>query len=386
MSNWKAVNRWLHLWLGLISGIIVFIVSITGALYVFKTEISNALEPWRFVEPRDEAMVPPGVLLDTASVYVPGTKATGLTYDGEEGAAAVGFWGEQDGKRIFSVVFMNPYTGAFIKKQQLVGDGFNFFQFINNGHRALWLPHAIGSRIVGVATLIFFFLLISGLINWWPRTFKNGFWKNGFRIAWRAPSMRIFYDLHNVLGFYVLVFALAIATTGLVWSFDWFGNGLYYITSGGKQKMEHHHPHSNPANAVLAADSGISALDRAYYKALAEEPNPERIYITPYPADEEDAIEIVFYQKKGKFYSSNEYFYDQYTVEPLRIDGDRYAEAGFGDRLEMMNHDIHTGAILGLPGKILAFFVSLICASLPITGFIMWKKKRMISSLNRSRR
>jgi len=37
-----------------------------------------------------------------------------------------------------------------------------------------------------------------------------------------------------------------------------------------------------------------------------------------------------------------------------------------------MNYDIHTGAILGLPGKILAFFASLICASLPVTGFYIW--------------
>jgi uncharacterized iron-regulated membrane protein len=37
-----------------------------------------------------------------------------------------------------------------------------------------------------------------------------------------------------------------------------------------------------------------------------------------------------------------------------------------------MNYDIHTGAILGLPGKFLAFFASLICASLPVTGVYVW--------------
>jgi len=41
-----------------------------------------------------------------------------------------------------------------------------------------------------------------------------------------------------------------------------------------------------------------------------------------------------------------------------------------------MKYDIHTGAILGLPGKLLAFFVSLICASLPVTGFIICLKKK----------
>jgi len=41
-----------------------------------------------------------------------------------------------------------------------------------------------------------------------------------------------------------------------------------------------------------------------------------------------------------------------------------------------MNYDIHVGQILGLTGKIIAFFVSLICASLPVTGFIVWLGKR----------
>jgi uncharacterized iron-regulated membrane protein len=37
-----------------------------------------------------------------------------------------------------------------------------------------------------------------------------------------------------------------------------------------------------------------------------------------------------------------------------------------------MNYDIHVGAIAGLPGKIIAFLACLLCASLPVTGFIIW--------------
>ena len=37
-----------------------------------------------------------------------------------------------------------------------------------------------------------------------------------------------------------------------------------------------------------------------------------------------------------------------------------------------MNYDIHVGNILGFPGKVLAFFASLIAASLPITDFKLW--------------
>jgi len=58
------------------------------------------------------------------------------------------------------------------------------------------------------------------------------------------------------------------------------------------------------------------------------------------------------------------------------VEGNKFSEARFADRLSIMNYDIHMGAILGFPGKLLAFFISLICASLPITGFFVWWNKR----------
>ncbi|MCG6191036.1 PepSY domain-containing protein [Maribellus maritimus] len=41
-----------------------------------------------------------------------------------------------------------------------------------------------------------------------------------------------------------------------------------------------------------------------------------------------------------------------------------------------INLPIHDGSILGFPGKLLAFFASFIAASLPVTGFILWLKRR----------
>jgi len=45
-------------------------------------------------------------------------------------------------------------------------------------------------------------------------------------------------------------------------------------------------------------------------------------------------------------------------------------------KLNNMNYDIHVGQILGITGKIIAFLASLVCASLPVTGFIIWWGKR----------
>ncbi|MDX5478837.1 MAG: PepSY domain-containing protein, partial [Cyclobacteriaceae bacterium] len=74
-------------------------------------------------------------------------------------------------------------------------------------------------------------------------------------------------------------------------------------------------------------------------------------------------------------------YFDQYTLAELPVDHiwNRFHEASVGEKLQRMNYDIHVGAIAGLPGKFLAFCLSAIIASLPITGFLIWrgrKKKR----------
>ncbi len=376
-SPFRKINDWLHLWLGLVSGIVVFIVSITGCFYAFQQEIKDAMEPWRFVEARDAAFAPPSVLLETARAHMPREEPTGLTYSNSEGAAAVGYHTFDGGKEEFSVVFMNPYTGEFLKKLQTEGTGeFDFFQFILDGHRALWLPYTIGRPIVGIATLIFLVMLVSGLIMWWPKKWNKSAYKKSFKIKWNGKFKRLNYDLHNVLGFYTLIFALIIGVTGLVWSFTWIEDSLYYVTSGGETKTAHTHPHSDLSQADLQNKDSIPVLDKAFYKVVAQEPNAQGFYMTPVLKEPDNAIEVIAYQDFGSWYNRNEYFFDQYTLERYRAEDDVYVDASFADQLSLLNYDIHVGAVWGLPGKILAFLVSLVSASLPITGFLVWWNKK----------
>ena len=73
------------------------------------------------------------------------------------------------------------------------------------------------------------------------------------------------------------------------------------------------------------------------------------------------------------------YSFDQQTLKEISIKtpfSGKYIEANIPDKIRRMNYDIHVGSVLGLTGKFLAFFASLISASLPITGFIIWWGKQ----------
>ena len=58
MTAKKVIGK-LHLWLGLASGLIVFIVALTGCLYAFQAEIQDATQPHRFVQAQNKPVLAP---------------------------------------------------------------------------------------------------------------------------------------------------------------------------------------------------------------------------------------------------------------------------------------------------------------------------------------
>jgi uncharacterized iron-regulated membrane protein len=68
---------------------------------------------------------------------------------------------------------------------------------------------SIGKTITGISTLIFLFILITGIILWWPKT-KNILLRQ-LKIKQSAGWKRFNHDLHIVLGFYSAIFLFIFA-------------------------------------------------------------------------------------------------------------------------------------------------------------------------------
>ncbi|WP_315817283.1 PepSY-associated TM helix domain-containing protein [Paraflavitalea speifideaquila] len=106
-----------------------------------------------------------------------------------------------------------------------------------------------------------------------------------------------------------------------------------------------------------------------------------KVSITLFPdtAKAASAIAITIYPTAGKYYDTRSFSFDQHTGQLLKgnkLYAEGYEAAGFGAKLRRLNYDIHVGSILGFPGKVIAFFAALTGASLPITGFLVWRGKR----------
>ena len=375
-SVFRKIVGWLHLWLGLVSGLVVLIVSITGCLFVFEKEISDVThKKILFVEKAHSATVPLSAMKEKAQTVLgtsmpvqyiithqqPDRAWEFMAY--KENDSALTYFGATE---YFISVFVNPYTGEITGTRNYKTDFFNIIKFV---HWSLLLNTQYGQPIVGWGTFIFVILLVTGLILWYPKKWNRATRQQAFKVKWKARFKRLNYDLHNVFGFYSMLLALILGLTGMVFSFQWF-SGLVYAVAAGTTKTPQQKEIKSKDTAAVAA---IPPLDIAFQSARAQLPDAKRIGISP-ASGEEGTIYMYGYKGRETYYNYDQLQFDQYSGQLLHRRNDR--EKNKGEKLIEMNYDIHVGAIGGLTGKIIAFIISFICASLPVTGFLVWWGKR----------
>jgi uncharacterized iron-regulated membrane protein len=370
----KKIIVTIHLWLGLLSGLVVFIIAITGCIYAFQTEIKDLTRSYHFVEEQDSPFILPSKLRKIADKHLPDKHIHSILYEGKNKSAKAIYYSYEE--NYYDFVFLNPYTAEVLKVKDEYKD---FFRIILDGHFYLWLPHKIGQPVAASATMVFVALLLSGLFLWWRRNRKGT--KQGLYVKWDARWRRKNYDLHSVVGFYVMSIAMILALTGLIWGFEWFKKAVYYST-GGEKSFVYEEPGSDASDLSKATNE--PAPDILYKLNKSKFPHAETIEVH-FPEDETSSIMLAINTKSSLYWTTDYIYFDQYTLEEIPVDHiwSRLADASVADKIMRMNYDIHTGAILGLPGKILAFFASLLVASLPVTGFLIWigrkKKQKRIS-------
>jgi len=361
-----------HLWLGLISGIFICFLGITGCILAFEHEIEDVTQPYRFTQVQESALLTPSRLKQIADQQVPGKHAHSIGYQVGKSAQVVYYAADPE---YYWIVFLNPYTGEVLKVKNMDDD---FFRIVIMGHYYLWLPPNVGQPVLASATLMFLFLLISGLILWWPKNRAAS--KKRFSIKLNAKWKRVNYDLHNVLGFYMTWILIFIAISGLVMGFQWFAGSVYWISSGGDRMKPFKETYSD-TTTIQPNIHKQPAIDLLWARTMAGLPGYTGGVEVHVPENDKLAIEVAINPDTDTYWKADYLYYDQYTLKEIPVDHifGKLSDASLADRISRMNYDIHIGAIAGLTGKIMAFFASLIAASLPITGFIIWwgrKKKQ----------
>ena len=388
-KNIKAVAAWLHLWVGLVTGVIVVIISVTGCIQVFDEELfalfhKDLVEVKRTGLPR-----PVSELLAIAQKVEGKTRLINSIKIGREQDSYV-FSNFKINKRkditlsYFSQfkykddVYVNQYTGQVLG---VIDSRYEFFNVIEQLHRQLLLVKPVGSVIVGACVLLFLLMLVTGFMLWLPKNYRQ--LKQNICVKWNAKFKRVNYDVHNSFGFYVLPIAILIAVTGLTWSFKWWERGIYNLF-GSANKVEL----TRKAPLITSPDTTADRLNQIFYDMQQQVKGDYLLIGFNLPEEKENVLMTYVYLKNRKdgWCNMSYYYYDSRTGK--LFDKLIHSKKPLGLKWRNSNKDIHTGRIYGLPTQILAFIASFICASLPITGFLIWwgkgKKKIRNTKLIRS--
>ena len=195
----KKVLLKLHLWLSLPLGVIIILICLSGATLVFKNEIRNALE--------------------MPKVIAPHAKSVKVAYSVKAGDE------ERVGKTIGKFSSKDAPYGTTTKR--------DFFSYVTKFHTSLMMG-PVGKLIITYTTLLFIFILISGIFVLLPKDRKQLCQR--FKVEWNKGSRRRLFDLHVSLGWWALLWLMLLAVTGL-------GFGLKLVPKGTEMMQVFHQLH-----------------------------------------------------------------------------------------------------------------------------------------------
>ncbi|HWV75426.1 MAG TPA: PepSY-associated TM helix domain-containing protein [Pseudosphingobacterium sp.] len=367
MKTTKKIIAWLHLWLGLVVGLLFSLAAITGSILVFEKELDPLLyhsfyyidEP---VSPTSKYL-PLDSLVSQAKLYAQGKSVHSLLIPANP-SSGQNILFQTEGTRLERVLLaINPYTGQLERK---IAGNRHLFTLVEDLHREL-LMGKTGKTITGICCLSYLTILLSGLVLWWPKNQK--ILRQRLKIKWDAKFKRLNWDLHAVGGFYTLPILFIIAFTGLTWSYKWFNDSIFYLFDGkGPQKLAKYYPFSES----FSPQEG--PLQKAYSQTQQLLPYTADVTIT-LPGKELNVVSISKEQPQAAVSNVvDRLLFSAQSGELVKKE--LYESQSKGMKVRRLIFPIHTGSIYGLPTKLLAFLCCLIGASMPITGFIIWLKRK----------
>ena len=364
-----------HLWLGLLSSSIVFVMCLTGCLYAFKNQISDFSNRDKiYINPGSGKAMNPDLI--QAELLKQNKELTSLMIPDDKGKSYVIGYRENN---LDKSTYYNQYTGEVLGQPD-VGSG-RFFETVLDLHRNLMMGNA-GRQIVGASVLIFCILLISGLILWLPKKLK--FLRQGLTVMFKAKFQRINYDLHNTLGFYTFLILFFIAVTGLYVTYPWVKNIL--IISLGGSSIDHiskEKDNGDDAFGGLLEDMLQKQDEKKNLKNISSASVDKIVkradHHLPYAA----ITSIQLPNKENPRYvvikTSTQDFLGMMLPDEVTFDKtgafktkELFSDKPLNKQFTALAKPLHTGEIMGLPSIILYFIVSLIGCSLPVTGFLIW--------------
>lgn len=371
---YRVLWRW-HFYAGVLTSPILFVVTLTGLLYIFAPEIEQAIHRDRlFVQPGSDRLAP-SAIVETAAQSHPGWQVSRMLIEPADDRSVIISLSNKEIDQQRNI-YIDPYRGTVLADVNPEQDRVSlFFQTVLELHRTLFLG-TTGRILVEFATCWSILLMLTGIYLWWPRRWNvsRGVWIPRLR----AKPYTVQRDLHTIAGIYTLPVLLVIALTGMFYTIAW-GKGavaLSIISHEGISGLSD--VGSGPVGQEdETADSPLPsrAIDRVVH--LARDAYPERslgLNIADATATNLTVLTLDAYavNSRGPFEST--------TITFNPTSGAIIKQTSLAEDSAFWWHQwvypLHVGSVWGLPTKILWAIGCVVLLGLPITGLWMWWLRR----------
>ena len=360
----------LHLWVGLIAGLAIVALGLSGSALVYRADI----ERWTagalvHVEPMSARLSYDSLVAEALAAH-PGRVLTRFRPPAAENESleVVLQWpGARDLKSAQLVsVFIDPYRGAVLGSIERASGPIWWLQ---DFHYAL-LSGVPGLRVNGFVALLLVLLAVTGPVLWWPGK-RNV--RQGFRVRWRSAPARWVRDLHAVGGLIASLLLIFVALTACYFAFRGVATTLIQALTGDP-------PLAPPVVTAYEDGAEFASLDALV--AAASALGPGAILDEVRPARRPGQATSVAFRRPGEFATGrNRLYLDPRDASVVRVDLHERLEAG--QRAAASMAAWHFGSFGGRATQAIWFVLGLVPAFLFGSGTWLWWRKRRRTAATR---
>jgi uncharacterized iron-regulated membrane protein len=346
----------LHRIVGIMAGLLLAIIGLTGSSLVFRDEITLLLHPQLSVvaEQGDRSPIDRLSLQQAADLVSPQFPKHKIQFIELPKPKQPYHLLLRSKKKELTDVYLHPYSGnilAVLPRDQ------NVMAVIRQLHVS-FLAGEPGKYVVGSCGILLLTLAITGTMLWpgWRKL------KDGFRLRWKTSGLVLNYDLHQIGGILSVTFLLIFAATGALMTFDEPVLALSHWVDRSKP--------FKPPVSTSHENSQKPTLDELLNIANRNLSEGEATFIFPALTDKA-AVRVRKRLPQDLHPSGKSFvFLDQNDGHLLRID--RILDASWVEKLIAWSYPIHIGSYAGWLSRSIYGGMGVILMGLFGTGLLLW--------------
>ncbi|MBV6551376.1 sulfite reductase flavoprotein subunit alpha [Acinetobacter soli] len=391
----KKVFFQIHWFLGISAGLILALMGVTGAIYSYDQQILKLINQDSYVvQAQNTPKLTPAQLYQHFEQRQPDLKINSITI-AKDATASSTVNIQKEGERRGYNMMVNPYTAEVLP--EIKGRG--FFQFVQQLHRNLTFG-PVGKQITAACTLILIFFVLSGLYLRWP---KRHTWRQWLFLKPKLKGRNFIWDLHAVIGTWVVVFYLLMACTGLYWSYDWWRDGMFKLMGverpqpqmqagprdaqgqatnrmqgqpqQGHAGREHRGEGRGESREQLSSAQIYDALNKTWTGFNTELGRDYSSITLNLPKKADQTIELSFIDatpQHERARNSAVYHYGTGKIEKLEL----YEDKKLNEKIMSSMLPVHRGSFFGPVYHFFAMLASLAMPLFFVTGWMLYLKRR----------